>query len=203
MDACQQASPSEDLQTVEATLPSQPETLVHVSVACYAGRAGNEGTAITFIGPDEEKYAPDLIKALKESSAAVPKDLADMAAAFSAKCKAGTAQIHGSGYGGSGFKFDSVEDDAQKANRQVSAVPGWCSDASACLCQLCNLGLRSHLCHRRPDHDRVSAVHQCACRSSAASFAYKLRAAVIECSSCFAGCCKTGCQGRWSGRGGL
>jgi ATP-dependent RNA helicase DDX46/PRP5 len=39
------------------------------------GRAGNKGTAITFIGPDEERYAPDLVKALKESSAAVPQDL--------------------------------------------------------------------------------------------------------------------------------
>ena len=52
----------------------------------------------------------------------MPKDLADMAAAFAAKCKAGTAQIHGSGYGGSGFKFDSVEDDVQKASRQVSTL---------------------------------------------------------------------------------
>ena len=54
----------------------------------------------------------------------MPKDLADMAAAFAAKCKAGTAQIHGSGYGGSGFKFDSVEDDVQKASRQVSTLQG-------------------------------------------------------------------------------
>lgn len=39
------------------------------------GRAGAKGTAITFIGPDEEQYAPDLVKALKESGAAVPQDL--------------------------------------------------------------------------------------------------------------------------------
>lgn len=39
------------------------------------GRAGNKGTAITFIGPDEEQYAPDLVKALKDSGAAVPEDL--------------------------------------------------------------------------------------------------------------------------------
>ena len=39
------------------------------------GRAGNKGSAITFIGPDEERYAPDLVKALKESSAPVPQDL--------------------------------------------------------------------------------------------------------------------------------
>ena len=42
-----------------------------------------------------------------------------MGAAFIAKCRAGTAQAHGSGYGGSGFKFDSTEDDSQRAQRQV------------------------------------------------------------------------------------
>lgn len=93
-----------------------------MSWACCAGRAGTEGAAITFIGPDEEKYAPDLIKALEESSAAVPKDLADMAAAFSAKCKSGAAQIHGSGYGGCGFKFNLSEDAAQMAVQQVGAA---------------------------------------------------------------------------------
>jgi ATP-dependent RNA helicase DDX46/PRP5 len=47
-------------------------------VACRVGRtgrAGNKGTAITFIGPDEDRYAPDLVKALKESTATVPQDL--------------------------------------------------------------------------------------------------------------------------------
>lgn len=39
------------------------------------GRAGNKGTAITFIGPDEDRYAPDLVKALRESGAVVPQDL--------------------------------------------------------------------------------------------------------------------------------
>ena len=90
--------------------------------AC-AGRAGNKGTAITFIGPDEERYAPDLVKALKESSAVVPQDLQDLATAFHAKCKAGTAHVHGSGFGGSGFKFDAGEEDAQRAHRQVHGWP--------------------------------------------------------------------------------
>lgn len=31
------------------------------------GRAGCKGTAITFLGPEDDKYAPDLVKALKES----------------------------------------------------------------------------------------------------------------------------------------
>ena len=63
----------------------------------------------------------------------MPKDLADMGAAFIAKCRAGTAQAHGSGYGGSGFKFDSTEDESQRAQRQV------------CVCIL-------HLCPCWPVH---------------------------------------------------
>lgn len=30
---------------------------------------------MTFIGPDEERYAPDLVRALKESGAPIPEDL--------------------------------------------------------------------------------------------------------------------------------
>lgn len=39
------------------------------------GRAGVKGTAITFITPEQEKYAPDLVRALSESSRPIPKDL--------------------------------------------------------------------------------------------------------------------------------
>ncbi|KAK9809677.1 hypothetical protein WJX73_003655 [Symbiochloris irregularis] len=84
------------------------------------GRAGNKGTAITFIGPEEERYAPDLVKALKESNAVIPQDLQALADGFMAKCKAGTAHVHGSGFGGSGFKFDAGEEDAQKTQRQLA-----------------------------------------------------------------------------------
>lgn len=48
-------------------------------VACCrvgrTGRAGNKGTAITFISAEEEQYAPDLVKALKDSGSPVPDDL--------------------------------------------------------------------------------------------------------------------------------
>ena len=59
-----------------------------------AGRAGNKGTAITFIdsSEEEERYAPDLVKALKESGAQVPKDLQELADSHTAKRKAGTVQ---------------------------------------------------------------------------------------------------------------
>jgi len=50
--------------------PNHHEDYVHR--VGRTGRAGNKGTAITFIGPTEERYAPDLVKALRESSAPVP-----------------------------------------------------------------------------------------------------------------------------------
>lgn len=59
------------------SLPPNPLTLRSATLRRVGrtGRAGAKGTAITFIGPDEEQYAPDLVKALKESGAAVPQDL--------------------------------------------------------------------------------------------------------------------------------
>ena len=65
------------------SLPPHPLTLRSATLRRVGrtGRAGAKGTAITFIGPDEEQYAPDLVKALKESGAAVPQDLQVGAAA--------------------------------------------------------------------------------------------------------------------------
>lgn len=47
------------------------------------------------------------------------QDLEAMAEAFTVKRKAGTAQAHGSGFGGSGFKFDAAEEQEHKAERKV------------------------------------------------------------------------------------
>ena len=49
----------------------------------------------------------------------VPQDLQELCNSFNAKCKAGTAHVHGSGFGGSGFKFDAGEEESQRAQRQV------------------------------------------------------------------------------------
>ena len=86
----------------------------------HAGRAGNKGTAITFISPEEDQYAGDLVKALKESKAPIPEDLLTMAKEHAEKVKRGEARAHGSGYGGSGFKFDSAEEDKEKDRRKVT-----------------------------------------------------------------------------------
>lgn len=52
-------------------VPNHHEDYVHR--VGRTGRAGNKGTAITFISADEDKYAPDLVKALKESKAPIPQ----------------------------------------------------------------------------------------------------------------------------------
>lgn len=55
-----------------AHAPAKPPPPLRVG---RTGRAGAKGTAITFIGPDEAQYSPDLVKALKESGAPIPQDL--------------------------------------------------------------------------------------------------------------------------------
>lgn len=100
---------------VNYDVPNHLEDYVHR--VGRTGRAGNEGTAITFISCEEAQYAPDLVRALKDSGAPVPEDLLLLADSFVKLVKAGKAAKHGSGYGGSGFKFDDKEDDQKKAER--------------------------------------------------------------------------------------
>ena len=47
------------------------------------------------------------------------QDLLAMAEAFGEKRKRGEVQGHGSGFGGSGYKFDAAEEDLMKAERKA------------------------------------------------------------------------------------
>ncbi|CAN8259843.1 unnamed protein product [Cochlearia groenlandica] len=85
------------------------------------GRAGKKGCAVTFISEDDAKYAPDLVKALELSEQAVPDDLKAIADGFMAKVKQGIEQAHGTGYSGSGFKFNEEEEDVRKAAKKAQA----------------------------------------------------------------------------------
>ena len=93
------------------------------------GRAGNKGTAYTFIDPaTEEQFVPDVVKALNESAVDVPQPVLDLQAQFLAKVKAGTAKKAISGYKGKGHKFDAdeagdvaVEKEIQKMRHEVGA----------------------------------------------------------------------------------
>lgn len=50
-------------------------TACFVSSCRRTGRAGNKGYAFTFITPEQERYAGDIIKALELSGATVNADL--------------------------------------------------------------------------------------------------------------------------------
>lgn len=53
--------------------PNHLEEYVH---RCgRTGRAGAAGTAVTFLSPHDDQYAPDLVKALRDSKAPIPADL--------------------------------------------------------------------------------------------------------------------------------
>jgi len=73
------------------------------------GRAGKKGTAYTFISRDEEKFAPDLVKALTDAKQNIPPSLAALNDAFMAKIGRGEAHFRNSGYRGQGFTFQEDE----------------------------------------------------------------------------------------------
>ncbi|KAF3446942.1 hypothetical protein FNV43_RR12122 [Rhamnella rubrinervis] len=85
------------------------------------GRAGRKGCAITFVTDEEARYAPDLVKALELSEQVVPDDLKALANGFMAKVNQGLEQAHGTGYGGSGFKFNEEEDEVRRAAKKAQA----------------------------------------------------------------------------------
>lgn len=57
--------------------PNHMEDYVHR--AGRTGRAGNTGTCITFLTPEQERYSVDIWRALQASNAAIPEDLDKMA----------------------------------------------------------------------------------------------------------------------------
>lgn len=100
-------------------VPNHYEDYVHR--VGRTGRAGRKGCAITFISEEDARYAPDLVKALELSEQAVPDDLKALADGFMAKVNQGLEQAHGTGYGGSGFKFNEEEEEKRKAAKKAQA----------------------------------------------------------------------------------
>ncbi|GLU06054.1 hypothetical protein SLE2022_231180 [Rubroshorea leprosula] len=100
-------------------VPNHYEDYVHR--VGRTGRAGRKGCAITFISEEDARYAPDLVKALELSEQVVPDDLKALADSFMAKVNQGLEQAHGTGYGGSGFKFNEEEDEVRRAAKKAQA----------------------------------------------------------------------------------
>jgi ATP-dependent RNA helicase DDX46/PRP5 len=62
------------------------------------GRAGNKGTAITFITPEEDQYASILMKALESSKAEVPEELIHLNQNWKEKVKRGEVKDYYTDY---------------------------------------------------------------------------------------------------------
>ena len=91
--------------------PNHYEDYVH---RCgRTGRAGNKGNAYTFITPEQNRYAGEIIKALELSGADVPSELEEMWKTYTDKLKAeGKLKTHKKraiGFTGKGYKFDAAE----------------------------------------------------------------------------------------------
>jgi ATP-dependent RNA helicase DDX46/PRP5 len=63
----------------------------YVHRAGRTGRAGNKGTCVTFITPEQERYSVDIYRALKASNASVPKELEELANGTSSRFPIATA----------------------------------------------------------------------------------------------------------------
>ncbi|OZJ04765.1 hypothetical protein BZG36_01868 [Bifiguratus adelaidae] len=98
--------------------PNHMEDYVHR--VGRTGRAGNKGTAYTFITPEQDRYAIDILKALKLSGQTPPKELQDLADSFQEKVKAGREHFAGSGFGGKGLeRFDKDRDLVKKIQKRA------------------------------------------------------------------------------------
>ncbi|KAK4049003.1 pre-mRNA processing RNA-helicase [Microbotryomycetes sp. JL201] len=108
---------------IQYDAPNHMEDYVHR--AGRTGRAGNKGTSVTFLTPDQERYALDIFKAMQASGVVVPEDVKKMAESFAEKVKAGKASGGSSGFGGKGLERLEHERDAQaRAERAAYGEPG-------------------------------------------------------------------------------
>ncbi|KAG9017333.1 pre-mRNA processing RNA-helicase [Tulasnella sp. JGI-2019a] len=100
-------------------VPNHMEDYVHR--AGRTGRAGNKGTCVTFITPEQERYSVDIQRALKSSKAPVPEDLDKMATEFLEKVNDGRVKsFSSSGFGGKGLdKLDKERDAKERAQRSA------------------------------------------------------------------------------------
>ncbi|KAI8096508.1 P-loop containing nucleoside triphosphate hydrolase protein [Halteromyces radiatus] len=98
--------------------PNHMEDYVHR--VGRTGRAGNKGTAYTFITPTQERYAMDICKALRLSGQTVPPDLQALTDEFQSKVRSGQERFAGSGFGGKGLeRFDKDRDLVKKIQKKA------------------------------------------------------------------------------------
>ncbi|KAI5288209.1 pre-mRNA processing RNA-helicase, partial [Ascosphaera atra] len=98
--------------------PNHLEDYVHR--AGRTGRAGNTGTAVTFLTPNQERYSVDISKALRQSGQPVPEEVQKLVDAFMEKVKAGKEKASGFGFGGKGLeRLDQERETARNRERKT------------------------------------------------------------------------------------
>ncbi|KAI1925367.1 pre-mRNA processing RNA-helicase [Ophidiomyces ophidiicola] len=98
--------------------PNHLEDYVHR--AGRTGRAGNTGTAVTFLTEDQERYSVDIAKALKQSGQVIPDAVQKMVDSFLEKVKSGKEKASASGFGGKGLeRLDQERDAARNRERKT------------------------------------------------------------------------------------
>lgn len=98
--------------------PNHLEDYVHR--AGRTGRAGNKGTAVTFLTEDQERYSVDIAKALKQSGQEIPAPVQRMVDAFLEKVKAGKEKAITYGFGGKGLeRLDQERETARMRERRT------------------------------------------------------------------------------------
>ena len=102
--------------------PNHLEDYVHR--AGRTGRAGNTGTAVTFLTEEQDRYAVDIAKALKQSGQPVPEPVQKLVDMFMEKVKAGKEKALNSGFGGKGLEKLDQERDAAKARERKTYKTG-------------------------------------------------------------------------------
>ena len=116
-----------DVKGLDLVVNYEPPTHIedYVHRIGRTGRAGRKGTAVTLLLDDEndERYAPDILKALRMSRQYVPAQLTALAERFAQHSEqaklAGKSLAHGSGFGGKGFKFNEEERRAVEERRKL------------------------------------------------------------------------------------
>jgi ATP-dependent RNA helicase DDX46/PRP5 len=102
--------------------PNHLEDYVHR--AGRTGRAGNTGTAVTFLTEEQDRYAVDIAKALRQSGQPVPEPVQRLVDGFMDKVKAGKEKASSSGFGGKGLERLDQERDAAKARERKTYKTG-------------------------------------------------------------------------------
>ena len=98
--------------------PNHLEDYVHR--AGRTGRAGNKGTAVTFLTEEQERYSVDIAKALKQSGQEIPEPVQKLVDAFLEKVKAGKEKASASGFGGKGLeRLDQERETARMRERRT------------------------------------------------------------------------------------